>query len=677
VPTFPQVGVEAIVKGYSTFMKQTQDMDRQLQKLGRGTQDAGRKAQASGGAFGALGGFLGRVGTIAGGILAADIFRKLAGGIADIAGESWNTAVALQSLGVRFETLVAREKLGANSVEEFIDRLDALDKTSTEGALSIYQENRIKALRIEWERITDILATAAEEGKDQLPYYQGLGDYLGIIEEQMAKAIPMWEDLSPEMQAAAFGTLEMTDALKAAKQPAKDLLDWAVNFSLTTPFETKTISNVVAMGMAYGFSAEEMKELTGNIGDFTAGMGLGDEHMQRIIQNFGQMQSAGKVTGTELRDLARGAFLPVNDILARMQENLGLGGTSFDSFKKQAAKGVFPVEEFFVAFNDVVGEQFAGSMERMAGTWEGATTRFKNFLTTVLGAEMLGPVLDNLTENLNTMMETLLTPENREAAQMVGEALGGLVTALGDLLGFDTADFPSIAEILGGIEDAIRGTTGFVQAIADNINNFQAGDIDLMGFAINISTLLVEAFRNAFVGFADLVLEIFGFEMTWLEVIEVWKGVINTFPAALAGVLVEASEGATALLEGIGGAIIAGLQTGMERAWQGLVSWYEGIIADMPDLMKKLLGIGSPSKIFAELGASVMQGIQVGMISEQKAPARALEIASGNMAQAVASPLATPSQVDQSRNLNMGDANINTPLDFKTFDSMMREWLGS
>ena len=104
-------------------------------------------------------------------------------------------------------------------------------------------------------------------------------------------------------------------ALAAAQRPAANMVQWMQRLAVTTPFTRQDISETMAFSMAMGFTAKQSKELTLAIGEFVSGMGLSTEVMERIVLQFGQMQAGGKLFGTELRDLARGAFVPVNQIL--------------------------------------------------------------------------------------------------------------------------------------------------------------------------------------------------------------------------------------------------------------------------------------------------------------------------------------------------------------------------
>lgn len=116
------------------------------------------------------------------------------------------------------------------------------------------------------------------------------------------------------------------DSLGQATIQAKELVTWVSKLAVLTIFDADDILSVTTLAMAYGFTSENAKNLTESVLDFATGMGLEDVAMRRIIENFGQLRAQGKITGTELRDLARGSFVPVNDVLEQMAKNVGLVG---------------------------------------------------------------------------------------------------------------------------------------------------------------------------------------------------------------------------------------------------------------------------------------------------------------------------------------------------------------
>ena len=124
---------------------------------------------------------------------------------------------------------------------------------------------------------------------------------------------------------------EMAFALEESTNRTQAQLDWIQKLAAETPFDFMDVANVYTLARAYGFADDKAQELTEAVGNFTSGMGLSDVELRRVIENLGQMVQQGKITGTELRDLARGAFVPVADVLDRVKKAFeGTGAAQLD-----------------------------------------------------------------------------------------------------------------------------------------------------------------------------------------------------------------------------------------------------------------------------------------------------------------------------------------------------------
>jgi hypothetical protein len=81
----------------------------------------------------------------------------------------------------------------------------------------------------------------------------------------------------------------------------------------------------------------------------------------------------------------------------------------------------------------------------------------------------------------------------------------------------------------------------------------------------------------------------------------------------------------------LGAAIVQGIADGIGRAWGGLTAKLGELISGLPDAAKKLLGISSPSTVFAgEVGAPIPQGIAAGIAANQGQISTALQGALGS-----------------------------------------------
>lgn len=74
------------------------------------------------------------------------------------------------------------------------------------------------------------------------------------------------------------------------------------------------------------------------------------------------------------------------------------------------------------------------------------------------------------------------------------------------------------------------------------------------------------------------------------------------------------SDAGTWLLDA-GRAIVDGLWNGIKGAWDSFTGWIEEKINALPEAVKKVLGIASPSKVFFEIGSNVVRGFVDGVNS--------------------------------------------------------------
>ena len=66
-------------------------------------------------------------------------------------------------------------------------------------------------------------------------------------------------------------------------------------------------------------------------------------------------------------------------------------------------------------------------------------------------------------------------------------------------------------------------------------------------------------------------------------------------------------------LQEIGGNIVNGLKKGVEDAWAGMLSGFQWLLDQLPDCVKKVLGIASPSKVMRKLARHIPEGLGAGI----------------------------------------------------------------
>lgn len=107
--------------------------------------------------------------------------------------------------------------------------------------------------------------------------------------------------------AADYEQLEVafTTMLGSAKK-AKKLLKELDALAVKTPFKITEVQESAKQLIAYGIASEDVVETTRMIGDISSG--LGKDTFPRLIYAFGQIKAAGKLYGTELRQLTESGF---------------------------------------------------------------------------------------------------------------------------------------------------------------------------------------------------------------------------------------------------------------------------------------------------------------------------------------------------------------------------------
>lgn len=282
--------------------------------------------------------------------------------------------------------------------------------------------------------------------------------------------------------------MKFGEAMRFAKDMTQEQMAWLQKLAVTTPYDAQDIANVFTLARSYGFAAEEAQGLTQDISNFVAGMSLGNTEMERIIVNFGQMVQQGKVTQREMNDLARGAFVPVNDILKRMQENVGLTGAEFDKFRS-SGEGV---NAFMTAFSQIVKERFEGAAQAMARTFQGATDNAKDFVKSLIGFGVVRPILDKIGGRIADLTSSLTTTERWDALTKAAASVGlQISTTVDQILGLlpsseNLAD--RIVEGLNSISDWVNKNRGRIVAFFSDLKK-TLGDLwdalksgDLEGF---------------------------------------------------------------------------------------------------------------------------------------------------------------------------------------------------
>jgi tape measure domain-containing protein len=237
-----------------------------------------------------------------------------------------------------------------------------------------------------------------------------------------------------QRELAETKNIPFTDSLAEASEKAEELIGWVSQLAVKSKFGADEIANIFTLSMAYDMTAKEAQELTIATVNFATGMGLGNEQITRIVENFGQMKAAGKITGTELRDLARGAFMPINRVLEIMGENLGLDVEKTKNLRKElmdmSANGTANADDFFKAFIKLSGRDFPDAIGKASKSLQTVISNTEDFIKSVIGWRVITPTLDIISDRMSNFVEKLMTPEVIGLSKTVGEFFANMANGI-------------------------------------------------------------------------------------------------------------------------------------------------------------------------------------------------------------------------------------------------------
>lgn len=202
--------------------------------------------------------------------------------------------------------------------------------------------------------------------------------------------------------------------------------------------------------------------------------------------------------------------------------------------------------------------------------------------------------------------------------QALGIIIGAVVQTLVDLITGNTKDLGKVwSDAWAAITDAVKPFTDITIPIIINVFNF------LKDTFSNVSNFLRDAVKNIGNAFSNGFNQIASFlSFVWKTittgVTTSWNRIIAFF-TGIPGAIKTVFDGAVGWLTDIGKNIINGLINGIRGAFGGIRDFFSGAIGGLITFIKGLLGIHSPSTVFASIGQNMGAGLVKGLASMQDA----------------------------------------------------------
>ena len=159
------------------------------------------------------------------------------------------------------------------------------------------------------------------------------------------------------------------EVLTGSADKAKVLLEEIRQFGATTPLEQKDLIKASQTLLAFGVKLEDVMPMLRMLGDVSMGSA---EKLGSLALVFGQVSSAGKLTGQDLLQFVNVGFNPLNEIAKRT-------GKTMADLRDEMSKGKISTAMVRQALVDATGAGglFNNMLNRMANTTEGKLSNMK------------------------------------------------------------------------------------------------------------------------------------------------------------------------------------------------------------------------------------------------------------------------------------------------------------
>lgn len=391
---------------------------------------------------------------------------------------------------------------------------------------------------------------------------------------------------------------------------------WAQQLARETPLDERGVIETMQQSATAGFRGNQQRQTVLAAADVGAGNPNDTTAASRYIRAIGQIRSRGRLQSEELNQLGEVGVgrQEIYDSLAR-QLNIRETGTARNRrieqmMQRRQITGDQGVQAAQEAVNARFGGRGLGNFARsqgqtLLGTLSNLDSALSGFVTSIHGIEQTPGILA-IKATLNAIASALsgATPAGQRLQHMlvmITNTVGGL---FGRYLNPERIDrfFNTIAEYAPVVMDMVQAFGGgFLQGLVEGLGP------------------LMNAFGDAnpddLRAWVDMARD-FGKALGW----------IIGFATQITVALGIAAVGIVMLVSDIGRAfqfmfidlprqIVDGMINGLHEEWGRLIADVEGLSAMLPESVRRVLGIHSPSRVFAELGMYTAQGFAVGLDS--------------------------------------------------------------
>jgi tape measure domain-containing protein len=259
--------------------------------------------------------------------------------------------------------------------------------------------------------------------------------------------------------------------LTGSASKGKEMVNMVNDFQRATGYATETLNEMEQKIYHIKGSASETKEMTKAFTTLGDAMGLSDDKLLGVSEQFAQMMSNGKAYSGDLNVMTN-AFPAFGDALVEHM-HMGMG-----QIRDLASKGKLSAKEVEDTLLDMQ-KKYAGATEAVMSTTQGLWRSMESNFGRLAGA-FTKPIFDMKKAGFKDLSEWLSSDEATKMATRLGDALAGVVGHVVDFIGYLAKHKDTILTFAKAIAEAVgafllfKGIEGAISTIGTMYKAVQA-----------------------------------------------------------------------------------------------------------------------------------------------------------------------------------------------------------
>jgi tape measure domain-containing protein len=445
-------------------------------------------------------------------------------------------------------------------------------------------------------------------------------------------------------------TMTTLRTMLGSGQAARDEFARSLAFARQTPLDTADVIRLRTRLVTSGFrDTRERDVMTSLLTDVASAQGGNTEAMFNALRGFSQMRASGRFNMEDFNQIRDATGVSTRDVFLRIARARGLRGNDDSQFRQVEQlmrRGQIGAGAGEVAIAESIRQMHGGGpLGSLSGALSQTIPGMLSNLRSAFSDLMQGLDLERL-PGIKALKNVLAGLVNGlSAGSSTGKRLQAVLRNIINTVGmglFDGLDVTSILERAIGFVERLGGWLRYIwtNAVQPLAAGLRAGFGEALAPMVELvrrlfsqgpkGAKLSDTMRTVgrVLGFVGGALVLIGGAMAGFSVmigrvisriapLVMWTMDARAAVLAWFGALHEYLPGGKNDLgkrfEQLGAAIVQGIWTGLAMAWGGLLANFQALLEQLPAGVRRVLGIHSPSRVMAELGAYTAEGFQRGL----------------------------------------------------------------